>query len=47
VLYMPPRGPQVLALARGVRDGLTGRAARRYLPAGAHLAGPGRNTPEA
>jgi rhamnosyltransferase len=47
VLYMPPRGPQVLALARGVRDGLTGHAARRYLPAGAHLARPGSDTPEA
>ena len=39
VLYMPPRGRQVLALARGVRDGLTGHTSRRYLPPGAYLAG--------
>jgi rhamnosyltransferase len=37
VCFMPPRGRQVLALARGVRDGLAGRTDRRYLPDGAHL----------
>jgi len=37
VCFMPPRGRQVLALARGVRDGLTGHTDRRYLPDGARL----------
>lgn len=35
VCFMPPRSGQALALARGVRDGLTGRATLSYLPEGA------------
>ena len=42
VCFMAPRGRQAMALARGVRDGLTGHTDLRYLPDGAELTAPVR-----
>ncbi len=38
-LFEPDRGNHLLALSRGVRDGVLNRGARRYLPAGANPPG--------
>jgi rhamnosyltransferase len=38
-LFGPDRGNHLLALSRGVRDGVLNRGARRYLPAGANPPG--------